>query len=178
MHTGGVRHVETAAQLVKSDNQNSVARQVTYMDAHARENLTTMIFGGVFERFPALKLGIIEMGTGWVPFFMRMIDRGYFVKRQGGPRAKEFADGFAPSDFIRANVFFGYQDEDLGVEFRDLIGVDNLVYANDYPHSDCVWPRSRQVLERIFVAAGCSQEEKAKLAGGNAARIFGLEPAA
>ena len=174
MHTGGIRHVETAANML---NQNAAPRRPTYMDANARENMTALIFGGVFERYPRLQIGIMEMGTGWVPFFMRMLDRGYVVKREGGPRPKEFGDGIAPSDFIRRNIFFGYQDEDLGVEFRDLIGVDNLVYANDYPHSDCVWPRSREVLERIFSAAGCSEEEKAKLAGGNAARIFGLETA-
>ena len=146
-----------------------------YMDAHARENLTAMIFGGLFERYPDLKLGVMEMGTGWVPFFLRWLDRSYLVKREAGPRPKEFGDGVAPGDFIRQNVFFGFQDEDLGVEFREFIGTDNLVYANDYPHSDCVWPRSRQVLERIFTTAGCTEQEKAKLAGGNAARVFGFD---
>jgi predicted TIM-barrel fold metal-dependent hydrolase len=173
IHTGGIRHVETASQLIAS--QNAVPRRPMYMDAHARENLTAMIFGGVFERYPDLKFGVMEMGTGWVPFFLRWLDRSYLVKREGGPRPKEFGDGVAPSDFIRQNTFFGFQDEDLGVEFREFIGTDNLVYANDYPHSDCVWPRSRQVLERIFTTAGCTEEEKAKLAGGNAARVFGLD---
>ena len=134
-----------------------------------------MIFGGVFERYPDLKFGVMEMGTGWVPFFLRWLDRSYLVKREAAPRPKEFGDGVAPGDFVRQNVFFGFQDEDLGVEFREFIGTDNLVYANDYPHSDCVWPRSRQVLERIFTTAGCTEEEKAKLAGGNAAHVFGFD---
>jgi len=172
MHTGGIRRVAAVENML---NQNAVASRPLYMDANARENLTALIYGGVFQRFPQLKIGIMEMGTGWVPFFMRMLDRGYLVRRDGGPRPREFGDGVAPSDFIRNNVFFGYQDEDLGVEFREYIGVDNLVYANDYPHSDCVWPRSREVLERIFVKAGCTEAEKIKLAGANAARIFGFE---
>jgi hypothetical protein len=104
---------------------------------------------------------------------MRSIDRSYFVWRGDAPRPREFADGMAPSDFIRRNVFFGYEDDDLGIRFRDLIGVENLVYANDYPHADCVWPRSRQVLELMLT--GCTEEEKAKLAGGNATRIYGLQ---
>ena len=172
IHTGGIRHVETAAGLIAG--QNTISRRPVYMDAHARENLTAMIFGGVFERYPDLKFGVMEMGTGWVPFsYAGSIAATWLTAgctAAQGVRRRRGAGRLRPAD-----VFFGFQDEDLGVEFREFIGTDNLVYANDYPHSDCVWPRSRQVLERIFTAAGCTEEEKAKLAGGNAARVFGFD---
>jgi predicted TIM-barrel fold metal-dependent hydrolase len=176
MHTGGIRKVagrEAPIDITRINN----SRPQGGSDVMPRDNLIAMVYGGVFERFPELQVGVMEMGTGWIPYFVRSLDRSYLVRRDTAPRPKEFGDGMAPSDFIRRNVFFGYQDEDLGVLFRDIIGVDNLLYANDYPHPDCVWPRSRQVLESIYQTAGCTQEEKAKLAGGNAARIFGLKPA-
>jgi predicted TIM-barrel fold metal-dependent hydrolase len=144
-------------------------------DALARDNISRLLDGGVFERHPTLKIGCCELGTGWVPFYLRSMDRAYLVRRHA--TARVFADGMVPSDLIKRNVFFGFQDEDLGVSYRDIIGVDNLVYANDYPHGDCVWPRSRQVLEYIFTQAACTEDEKTKLASGNAARIFKLEVA-
>ena len=145
-----------------------------YMDAHARENLTAMIFGGLFERYPDLKLGVMEMvRVGCLFSCVGSIAATWLSARLArGP--KSLATAWRRR-LIRQNVFFGFQDEDLGVEFREFIGTDNLVYANDYPHSDCVWPRSRQVLERIFTTAGCTEQEKAKLAGGNAARVFGFD---
>ena len=55
---------------------------------------------------------------------------------------------------------------------RDIIGVDNLMWGSDYPHVESTFPRSRQILEEILV--DCTEEEKAKIAGGNAARIYNL----
>ncbi|HZS15229.1 MAG TPA: amidohydrolase family protein [Candidatus Dormibacteraeota bacterium] len=177
MHTGGIRPPEleggnVAATTAPPPSSVPLGYGRAAGNALARDNVTAMVFGRVFERYPRLKIGVLEMGTGWVPYYMRAMDRQQLVWRGDVPRPAGFADGFAPSDFVRRNVFFGYEDDDLGIRFRDYIGVDNLVYANDYPHPDCVWPRSRQVLELML--DGCSDEDKAKLAGGNAARIFRL----
>ncbi|MBM3946510.1 MAG: amidohydrolase [SAR202 cluster bacterium] len=181
MHTGGNRSTQAATTPVGMAMASGAPRPPAVgkgaSDASARDNIAAMIYGGVFERFPRLQVGCMEMGTGWVPYFIRVMDRSYVVRRGDGPRAKTFKDGMAPGDFVRRNVFFSYQDEDLGILTRDIISVDNLMYANDYPHPDCVWPRSRTVLERMYAGAGCTEQEKAKLAGGNAARIFRLEAA-
>ena len=50
--------------------------------------------------------------------------------------------------------------------------VDNLQWGGDYPHIESTFPRSRQILEEILV--DCTEEEKAKIAGGNAARVYNL----
>jgi len=178
MHTGGIRPPEleggnVAATSPPPPSSVPLGHGRASGAALARDNVTAMIFGRVFERFPRLRIGVLEMGTGWVPYFMRAMDRQHMVWRGDVPRPAAFSDGMEPSDFVRRNVFFGYEDDDLGIRFRDYIGVDNLVYANDYPHPDCVWPRSRQVLE--LMTSGCTAEEKAKVAGGNAARIFRLD---
>ena len=141
-------------------------------DAFFRDSLCDMIYGRVFERYPKLVIGCMEMGIGWVPFFMRSLDRGYVFSLNRAEDPK-FKDGALPSDFIRRNIFFGFQDDDLGIRIRDVVGVDNLVFSDDYPHHNGTWPRSRQVLEQMM--AGCPEEEKAKMAGGNAVRIFRLD---
>ena len=60
----------------------------------------------------------------------------------------------------------------MGIRLRDVIGVDNLMWGSDYPHPESTFPRSRQILEEIL--ADCTEEEKAKIAGGNAARVYNL----
>ena len=67
-------------------------------------------------------------------------------------------------------MFLSFQEDALGIRDRHLIGVDNLMWGSDYPHPECTFPRSRQVLEEIL--AECSEAEKAKIAGGNAARVY------
>jgi predicted TIM-barrel fold metal-dependent hydrolase len=77
-----------------------------------------------------------------------------------------------PSDYIHRNVFYGFQEDALGVKLRDIIGVDNLLWGSDYPHVESTFPRTQQILGEIL--AECTEEEKAKIAGGNAARIYHL----
>ncbi len=60
-----------------------------------------------------------------------------------------------------------------GIRDRHIIGVDQLLWGADYPHIESTFPQSRQILEEILV--DCTEEEKAKIAGGNAARVYGFE---
>jgi predicted TIM-barrel fold metal-dependent hydrolase len=60
----------------------------------------------------------------------------------------------------------------MGIRDRHIIGVDNLLWGSDYPHVESTFPRSRQIIEEIL--ADCTEEEKVKIAGGNAVRIYRL----
>ena len=132
--------------------------------------LSELIFSGVFERYPNLTVGSVEFAAGWAPLFIRNLDRRYMVNPRDGYR---FKNGALPSDFMHRNVFITFQDDDLGIRMRDIIGVDNLLFGNDYPHHNGTWPRSRQMLEQFMV--DCTEEEKAKIAGGNALRVYNIE---
>jgi predicted TIM-barrel fold metal-dependent hydrolase len=78
-----------------------------------------------------------------------------------------------PSDYFHRNVFMGFQEDALGIQMRDIIGVDNLQWGSDYPHQESTFPRSMQIIDEIL--ADCTEEEKAKIVGGNAARIYQLD---
>ena len=54
-----------------------------------------------------------------------------------------------------------------------MIGVDNLLWGSDYPHQESTFPKSREIVEEIL--ADCTEEEKAKIVGGNATRIYHLD---
>ena len=77
-----------------------------------------------------------------------------------------------PSDYFHRNMFLSFQEDGLGIRDRQIIGVDNIAWGSDYPHPESTFPRSRQILEELL--AGCNDEEKAKIAGGNIARIYHL----
>ena len=83
-----------------------------------------------------------------------------------------FRGDLLPSDFMSQNVLHSFQEDDLGIQMRDLIGVHTLMWGSDYPHSESTFPKSQEILEDIL--ADCTEEEKAKIAGGNAARVYRL----
>ena len=88
-----------------------------------------------------------------------------------------------PSDFFRRNVVLSFQEDAIGIRLRDVIGVDNMMWGSDYPHSESTFPQSRKILAEIL--AGVPDDEQAKpapdpdpgIAGGNTARVYNLDVA-
>ena len=136
-----------------------------------RMSLAHIIFSGVFERYPKLQIGSIEHDAAWVPHFLKRMDYSATqrVHREGWHDFSEML----PSDYFRKNVFVGFQADDLAIRDRDLIGVDNLQWGSDYPHQESTFPKSMEILDEILV--DCTEEDKAKISGGNAARIYHLD---
>ena len=69
-------------------------------------------------------------------------------------------------------MYLSFQEDDLGIELRSIIGVDKLMWGSDYPHAESTFPYSRRVLDRIL--ADCTEEEKAKIVGANVSRLYRL----
>ncbi len=143
----------------------------TNIDHWVRMSLSDIIFAGVFRRYPKLQVGSIEMELSWVPHFLDRMDYNYTQRapREGWER---FDNDLLPSDYFHRNVFLGFQEDLLGIRDREIIGVDNILWGSDYPHQESTFPRSRQILEEIL--ADCTEDEKAKIAGENAARVYHL----
>ena len=147
------------------------APEFTNVDYWVRMSLSHIIFSGVFERYPKLQVGSIEMELSWAPHFLDRLDYTY-TQRPPSRDWYTYKEDMLPSDYFHRNVFLAFQEDGLGINLRDVIGVDNLAWGSDYPHPESTFPRSRQILEEIL--AHCNDEEKAKIAGGNAARIYHL----
>ena len=81
-----------------------------------------------------------------------------------------FKDVAIPSDFMRRNVFHGFQEDALGIQLRDLIGGDQMLWGSDYPHAESTFPYSRSILDRIL--EGVPDGERAKMVGLNAQRLY------
>jgi predicted TIM-barrel fold metal-dependent hydrolase len=133
--------------------------------------LANLIFGGVFERFPRLRVVSVEHELAWAAHFLRAMDYLYTqrARRAEWPR---FRGDVIPSDFFHQNVFLSFQEDELGIQLREVIGVENLMWGSDYPHAESTFPRSRAILERTL--AGVPKEEVAKIVAGNAGRVYGF----
>ncbi len=141
-------------------------------DHWIRMSLGDMIFSGVFERHPKLQAGSVEMELSWIPHFLDRLDYTY-TQRTPQQTWYTYKEDALPSDYFHRNVFVGFQEDSLGIKMRDIVGVDKLLWGSDYPHVESTWPRTQQILEEIL--RDCTEEEKAKIAGGNSARIYHLD---
>ena len=153
------------------DTEETGAAYYTNVDHWVRMSLSHMIFSGVFERYPRLQAGSIEMELSWVPHFLDRLDYNYTQRPKTG-KWHTFKEDMMPSDYFHRNVFLGFQEDHLGIRDRHIIGVDNLLWGSDYPHPESTFPLSQQVLKEIL--ADCTEEERAKIVGGNARRIYRL----
>ncbi len=161
-------------QEFASSEKSALVKPSTLANADhwVRVSLGDMIYSGVFERYPCLQVGSIEHELSWVPHFLDRIDFTY-SQRPSGIRGFRFQEGALPSDFFHSNVFLGFQEDALGIQLRDIIGVDQLQWGADYPHGEGTFPRSREIIDQIL--EDCTEEEKAKIVGGNATRVYNLD---
>jgi predicted TIM-barrel fold metal-dependent hydrolase len=135
-----------------------------------QQTLSLFVFGGVFERHPELALVSAEHDAGWVAHYAYRLDQLFERHRHWlGP---DIELGRRPSEYIATNAYFTFQKDPVAVETRARVGVTQLMWASDYPHSDSTWPHSRKVIERDF--EGVSDADLELLVGGNAARVYGF----
>ena len=141
-------------------------------DLWVRMSLAHMIFSGVFERYPNLQVGTVEHELAWIPHFLWRLDYTY-TQRFPGDDWYRYKEDMLPSDYFHRNVFAGFQEDALGIRDRHIIGLESLQWGSDYPHPESTFPRSREILAEVL--ADCTVEERAKMVGGNAARVYRLE---
>ncbi|MGH9211466.1 MAG: amidohydrolase family protein [Acidimicrobiales bacterium] len=127
-----------------------------------------LIFTGVLERFPGLHISLIETGVGWIPHFLEQMDDRFWRNRSWG----EIPLSEPPSDYWFRNFSATFITDRNGIENRHAVGVDNMMWSTDYPHHGNDWPYSRKTI--MDMMGHIDADERARIAGGNATRIFGL----
>ncbi len=127
-----------------------------------------MIYSGMFDRYPDLTVAMAEAGAGWVPHCVEHMDDHWWRNRVwSGSGIKHL-----PSYYFQNNWKAGFIREPFAVQSRGWFGVDNLMWANDYPHHRHDWPYSRRIVEETM--AGVDPVDKHKMVCGNAMKLYKL----
>jgi predicted TIM-barrel fold metal-dependent hydrolase len=127
-----------------------------------------MIYGGVFDRFPKLRIGLIEAGVGWIPWAANYMDRTWEMQRHW----TECDIKHAPSFYFDQNVYASFISDPIGVELRKHPGGKNIMWSSDYPHSETTFPHSHKVIAENF--KGVPDAERDWIISGCAKKFYGL----
>jgi predicted TIM-barrel fold metal-dependent hydrolase len=146
----------------------SVMRGYPALHHSVEKSIAELIFSGVLERYPKLKLVSVENDIGWIPHFIQRLDHAYEKYRYLEAKAIPNPPGF----YFHRQVHATFQDDRVGVLMREHIGIGNLMWASDFPHSDSTWPNSREVIARDF--AGVPEEHRRRIVAENAAALYGI----
>jgi len=136
-----------------------------------QQTLALLIFGRVFDRNPGLKVVSAEHDAGWVAHYSYRLDQMWERHHAWLGRGSVGLER-QPSEYLRSNVWFTFQKDPVAVETRDRVGLDRLMWASDYPHSDSTWPHSLKVIERDF--AGVPEPDVRAIVSGNVAALYSL----
>jgi predicted TIM-barrel fold metal-dependent hydrolase len=156
----------------------TMGREVKPVDRYVRSvslgdevkrSLTVLIFSGVLERFPRLQLVSAENEVSWLPFVIQRWDQAFEDFRYMYPTSLTLR----PSEYFRRQVHATFIDDPLGVRYRHQVGIDNVMWSSDYPHTASTWPHSQEVIARDF--AEVPDDEKWKIVRHNVTRLYNLE---
>ena len=134
-----------------------------------QRTLVVLIFSGVLERFPNLKVVSAENEVGWLPFFLQKLDQAQEEYRYLYPAPLKLR----PTEYFRRQVFATFIDDPVGVATREFIGVENIMWSSDYPHTAAIWPRSQEFIKETF--SGLSEANRRKIVHDTAARVYRIE---
>lgn len=174
---GMVVHLHSGSAPMEDygDHQGMMGIYITEVVWWSVRPLWFLIWGGVFERHPGLKLAITESTAIWVPEALQLMDQRYSESHYSA-KLGDFRSHLSlkPSEYFRRNVFLGASCMPRReVELRHEIGLANIMWGSDYPHPEGSWPYTRSQMVESF--RGVPKDELAAMLGGTAVALYGFD---
>jgi len=142
------------------------ATTITSFQMYMSIPLMAIIFAGVLEHHPGLRMVIGESGIGWIPYILDHMDLEW------EDQFKDLDLKMKPSDYWRRQCYATYQSDRIGIKLLDEIGEDNIMWGSDFPHPDGIWPDSQEYIQRELGHLPAATRHK--IVCGNAARLYGF----
>jgi uncharacterized protein len=162
-HTiGGARR--DFSQLTGKTLLAARASSITSFQMHMADVLMSIIFAGVLEHHPTLKIVIGEAGTGWIPYILDRMDTEW------EDQFKELDLKMKPSEYWYRQCYATYQSDPVGVKLLEELGVDNIMWGSDFPHPDGIWPDSQEYIQREL--GHLPDAVRKKIVCDNAAKLY------
>jgi predicted TIM-barrel fold metal-dependent hydrolase len=159
-------HFGSSGKGPKTADEAPMAVTITLFGCNSMYATADLLFSPVFHRHPGLKVALSEGGIGWVPYLLERADytweRHRFYQNVDQTRR--------PSELFAEHVWACFIDDEHGVASRHEVGVGNITWECDYPHSDSNWPNSRKRASEVF--ADVPDDEVRLMVETNARTLF------
>jgi predicted TIM-barrel fold metal-dependent hydrolase len=166
LHVGGRRPGTPTKNIFESAPQFMTGLVMSKMTM--AESISELIHGLVMQRYPELKFIAVEGQIGWCSFFQYYSDHLWEKHRYWTESKLEEP----PSHYFKRQVFATFMEDPVGLRERHHIGIDNIMWASDYPHSETTWPNSKSLTDEWFTPYG--DDDKRKILWENCAKVYNL----
>ena len=164
-------HIGSSSKMPSTSADAPPAVGSTLTHTNATFSMVDFMFSGVLVRFPDLKLAYAEGQIGWIPYILERADKVWEENRGWGGVADIVPE--PPSTYFHRQIYGCFFDDAHGLRSVEEIGVDNITYESDYPHSDSTWPHTAEIAEKQM--KDLTDEERYKILRGNAIELYGLD---
>jgi len=142
------------------------ATSITAFQLNMSNILTSMIYSGVLEHYPRIRLVLGESGIGWIPYVLWRMDAEW------EDQLKDLSLTMPPSDYWKRQCWATYQTDPIGIKLLDELGADKVMWGSDFPHPDGVWPDSQEYITREL--GHLPAATRRQIVCENAARLYGF----
>jgi predicted TIM-barrel fold metal-dependent hydrolase len=164
-------HLGSSGKISVTAADAPVDVMITLQPMNICQAAADLLWSRVIKKFPGIRIALSEGGTGWIPYFLDRLDRTYEMHHAW--TGQDFG-GRLPSEVFREHFLTCFIADPVGIQLRKMIGLDNIAWESDYPHSDSSWPLSAE--ELMGVAADVPADEMNKMTFENAMRWYSYDP--
>ncbi|MDG1389238.1 MAG: amidohydrolase family protein [Halioglobus sp.] len=168
-------HIGTGAQPPHSSPETPIDAWIAAFPMSIANSAADWLYGEFLLKYDNLKISLTEGGVGWVPYFL---ERAEFTLDHHGPWTKSDFGGKRPTELFREHFLTCFIEDESGLRNRDLVGIENILFECDYPHSDSTWPMTPENTFRQLENVGLSDEEINTVTHLNAIKHFNYDPIA
>ena len=166
-------HLGSSGQLSFPAPDSPPDVMITLQPMNIQAAAADLLWSRVLKEFPDIRIALSEGSTGWVPYFLERVDRTYDMHHRW--TGQDFGNRM-PSDVFREHFLTCFISDHTGVYLRNQIGIDNICWECDYPHSDSAWPDAPEELAQLMNEAGVTEVEAAKITHQNAMDWYSFDP--
>lgn len=159
-------HFGTSGKAPVTAPEAPMAVMIALFGTNSMSACADLLFSPVFHKHPGLKFALSEGGIGWVPYLLERMDLTWEKHRY----YQNIDKTVRPSELFAKHMFGCFIDDGFGVENRGKVGIDNITWECDYPHSDSNWPNSRKVVHDMMI--NVPDDEVHKMVELNARKLF------
>jgi predicted TIM-barrel fold metal-dependent hydrolase len=164
-------HIGSSSKMPATSADAPAAVAATLSFNNAMASMSDFLFSGVLVRFPDLKLAYSEGQIGWIPYILERVDTVWTEHRAWGGVRDLVPE--PPSTYYFRQMFGCFFRDHHGVDSLDKVGVDNVTFETDYPHTDSTWPDTKEVATELM--QGVPDDAVHKIMRGNAIRMLSLD---